>query len=91
MRTLAEAVGDVVSWNLGSRGIIVGNLVVEDVNLSGKFIEDGKWESVPVKHYFIVPKKGPSYCLGIDDSPFYRGCRVDDNNELVCQGFGIFK
>ena len=91
MRTLAEAVGDVVSWNLGSRGIIVGNLVVEDVNLSGKFLGDDKWESVPVRHYFIVSKKGPRYCLGTNGSPFYRGCRVDDSSELVCQGFGMFK
>lgn len=84
MRNLAEAVGQVVSWNLGPRGAIRGVLYLKDVNQSGRFLEDGKWESIPVKHYFIVPEKGPLYCLGTQDSLFYRGCKVSDSNELVC-------
>jgi len=86
VKTLGQSVGEVVTFDLGSRGKLVGKLELkQESQFVGYRQGDSGKEEVRriVDNYALVPEgKSFQYNLGMVGSPFDRGCTVDEQNRI---------
>ncbi len=87
VKRLSDVVGQEVSLDLGSKGVLRGKLVVKDV---AKFIgfQGGFYPNREIrvmnKVYALVPEnKNLWYNFGMACSPFDRKCTVNEQNQII--------
>ena len=86
VKTLSQSVGEVVIFDLGSRGALRGNLKLrQESQFVGYQQGDSGKEEIrrTVSTYVLVPEgKSFWYNLGKVGSPFDKGCTVDEQNRI---------
>lgn len=85
-KTLSQSVGEAVSFDLGPKGVLIGML---DIRPESRFIgykqgDSGKEEVRRIVYNYALVPEGKSfwYNLGMVDSPFDKGCTVDEQNRI---------
>jgi hypothetical protein len=85
-KTLRQAVGEAVSFDLGPKGILIGMLELREESrfVGYKQGASGKVEVRKVVYNYALVPQGKSfwYNLGAVDSPFDNGCTVDEQNRI---------
>lgn len=82
-KTLSDVVGQEISWDLGSRGILKGKLELRKGTKFVRYDSERKEINQEISIYCLVPEKSNFwYSLGVVGSPFDRGCTIDAENRI---------
>jgi hypothetical protein len=86
IKTLSQAVGEVVTFDLGNRGKLVGKLELKEV-FHFLYYKQGDLGSEEVhekvsEYAVVLEGKYFWYNLGMVGSPFDLGCTLDEHNEI---------
>jgi hypothetical protein len=82
VKTLGDVVGQMVSWDQGSQGVLKGKLELRPDTQFVRYDEQGKevTRDILIYRVFVQGQANFWYGLGVVGSQFDRGCTVEGNN-----------